>query len=585
MNSRWAAIREFLDRGQVPAAIAAPCARREHAPSPERSQAWAGGPITVRVRGIQTEKSLMSDDIVLLGCTAYASPWSPPAEALLVRDGSVSVIGSESEVRAAAQATARVEHLNGATVTAGFTDSHIHLTAWALALGRPSLVDAGSPQEAAERVARQGSPVRGVIRGHGWNRNRWERAPAKEDLDRWFPDTPVFLDSQDLHAAWLNSAALRLCGVGPDIVDPPGGVVGRDPITQEPTGLLLDAARARALSLLPDPSEADVVAALLRAQSELHSLGISGVHSVEPTGRQDFHLLRERGDLRLRVLQHVQLDQLETAIGEGLRSGSGDEWVRVGGVKIFLDGSLGSRTAWLTEPYTGTDDERGIRMLPEGAFRDAVQRSVANGLSATVHAIGDAAVELALDVLGSTTPSPSLPHRIEHLQLCPPRLWERAATSGIVGSMQPVHILTDIAAAERFWGPDRSQGAFPIGTLMRRGMVLAFGSDAPVESPDPRPGLFGAVARGTWREYQGRIPVIPGWFPEHRASVAEAVAAYTIGPAKAAGTGNRRGRLLPGFDADLVAWSADPFLLEPERYGDMRCLLTMVGGEIVFREG
>jgi len=248
-------------------------------------------------------------------------------------------------------------------------------------------------------------------------------------------------------------------------------------------------------------------------------------------------------------------------------------------VKIFLDGALGSRTAWLREPYVGTEDYRGIQTLPESDFRDAVTRAARAGLAATVHAIGDAAVALALDVLGEIEPPPALPHRVEHLQLCPPELWDRAARSGIVASMQPAHLLSDIPAAERHWGHERCRGAYAFAPLLRLGTTLALGSDVPVETIDPRAGLFAAMRRETWRgPWEGGE-----WYPEHALTAAEALAGYTEGPALAA-RDERRGCLLPGRDADLVAWDRDPLTAAPEEVREMRCLLTMVAGEIVHGE-
>lgn len=520
-------------------------------------------------------------DILLLGGRIYPSAEHAARAALLVRQGRVAAVGGESEVRGAASADARVVRLEGAVVTPGITDAHTHPTAWALGRRRVVLHDAASEDEAARRVAECAAPVGEWVLGQGWDQHRWGRLPHRASLDAVAPRRPVLLESHDIHAAWLNSEALRRCGIHAGTPDPDGGTIVRDPATGEPTGVLLEEARKLALGHLPEPSLDEVVEALLEAQAEAHRLGVTGVHSVEPTGLRDMEELRRRGALRLRVLQHLPLDGLEEAIARGLRSGDGDAWIRIGGVKMFLDGALGSRTAWMREPYRGTADERGIQTLSAPHFRAAVQRAAGAGIAATVHAIGDAAVGLALEVLTEVEPPASLPHRVEHLQLCPPEWWARAARSGVVASMQPVHLLSDIPAAERHWGYERSRGAYAFAPLLREGMTLAFGSDVPVETLDPRPGLFAARRRVTWDgAWEGAE-----WYPEHALTARQALAAYTEGPARAAGIAGRSGRLLPGYDADLVAWDRDPLEVEPEALLPMRCLLTMVAGQVVHREG
>ena len=501
-------------------------------------------------------------ELLLLGARVRASAAAAPVEALLVRGGRVRALGGEAELRRRAAPGAQVIDLAGATVVPGLVDAHLHPTAWALARRRAGLHGARGPDEAVARVraAAAAADAAGWVLGQGWSQHLLGALPTREALDRALPGRPVFLDSADLHAAWLSGEALRRCGIDRHTPDPPAGRVVRD-AAGEPTGVLLEEARQLALAHLPEPGLDEIVDALESAQAELHRLGITGFHSVEPTGLRDLEALRARGRLRLRVLQHLPLARLDDALALGLRSGFGGEWIRVGGVKMFLDGSLGSRTARLREPYAGAEaeEERGIQTLSDADFRDAVRRAAEGGLASTVHAIGDAAVELALRVLGEVPPPAALPHRVEHLQLCPPELWAAPGRAGIVASMQPVHLLSDVPAAERHWGHERSRGAYAFAPLLRAGAVLAFGSDAPVETPDPRPGLLAATRRVTWAgPWRGGE-----WYPENALSPAEALAAYTEGPALAAGLPRRAGTLHPGGPADLVAWDADPLELPP----------------------
>lgn len=526
-------------------------------------------------------------DTLILGGTIHPFGGREAVEAALVRGDRVVALGTEEEVRAAAGAGARVEDLAGGHATPGLTDSHVHLTAWAVARMRVDLHGSGSVAEVARRVSAARANAGEWIVGQGWNRHLLGAAPDRSALDAAVPDRPVLLESNDIHAAWLNSEALGRCGITRDTPDPEGGVIVRDE-SGEPTGELLESARVMALTHVPSPDDDALRRALLDTQAELHRLGITGVHSVERTGLTDLRLLAGSGELRLRVLQHVLLEDLEHAIAAGLRSGDplpecGD-LARVGGVKMFLDGALGSCTAWLHEPYVEDASAFGISTLPREAFAEAVSRAAGAGLASTVHAIGDAAVELALDVLGSVAPPPALQHRIEHLQLCPPRLWERAAASGITASMQPVHLLTDIPAAERHWGHERCRGAYAFAPLLRRGMTLAFGSDVPVETADPRPGLYAAVRRVPWSAVGKAADAdVEEWYPEHALTRAEALAAYTSGPAAAAGLGDRLGRLAPGYLADLTVWDRDPLAVPTDELLEMRCTATMVAGRTVFR--
>lgn len=513
-------------------------------------------------------------DLLLRGGRVHPLGDHPPADALLIRSGRVAAVGNEREVRAAARAGARVLDLAGGVVTPGIVDAHVHLTAWGLARRQVDLASCPSLEEALRRIA--AAPGDGWVRGHGWDAHRWGGFPTRAALDRVIPDRPVLLDSHDLHAAWLNGAALARCRIGRETPDPPGGRIVRDD-AGDPTGILLETAVALATRHLPAPSRNEVHDSLRDAQAALHAWGITGVHSVEVGGRADWQALRAAGALRLRVVQSIPLERLDDAIGEGLRSGVGDEWFRTGGVKMFLDGALGSRTALLRAPYQGESDYRGIGTLPPGEFRAHVRRAARAGIATTVHAIGDAAVGIALEALAETPAPPAMPHRIEHLQLCPPEWWGRAAAAGIVASMQPVHVRSDVAAAEQHWGPERTRGAFPFAALLRAGTTLAFGSDAPVETPDPRQGLHAAVLRLDWA---GGPP--GGWHPEHRISAKQALRCYTEGPARAAGESGRRGRLLPGFDADVAVWDRDPLVCPPDELLDLACRMTFVGGELVF---
>jgi predicted amidohydrolase YtcJ len=502
-------------------------------------------------------------------------------DALLIGDGRVIAAGAADAIRHMA-GDADTLDLRGTTITPGLTDAHVHLTEWAFARLEVDLAEAPEPEAAAAAVAEHHHrhPAR-WIRGRGWNPHLWAgRQPHRRLLDDVVGDTPVALQSHDMHALWASTAALRAAGIDAATPDPDGGHIVRDD-AGEPTGLLLEWAGRMVTRAFPVPTLEQAAEAVLEAQAELHSLGITGVHSLpgihltQPDPLPVLLLLRERGALRLRVLQHVGLERLDDAVRLGLRSGFGDDWLRIGALKMFLDGALGSRTAWMLAPYEG-DTSVGMRTMEPAEFRENVRRAAAVGIATTVHAIGDAAVCLALDVLADPALRvPALPHRIEHLQCCPPERMGDAAAAGITCSMQPAHLVTDWRIADRHWGRQRSRGAFAVGSLLRHGTLLAFGSDVPVEPVDPRRGLHAAVLR----QDLGGEPA-GGWYTDERISARDALLGYTTGPARAAGLPAPAGTLAPGAAADFVAWDTDP-LGPPGRLLDMNCVATAVNGVVV----
>lgn len=504
-----------------------------------------------------------------------------PVRALLVRRGRVRAAGAEGDLRRL-DPGAGVLDLRGTTITPGLTDAHVHLTEWAFARRDADVSAAESPAAAARAVAEHVDRLQQrQVRGRGWSAHHWGgMAPHRSVLDEVVADRPVALQSHDMHALWVNSAALAAAGIDASTPDPEGGQIVRDADGQ-PTGLLLEWAGALVMRTFATPTPGQAVDAVDDAQAELHALGITGVHSfpgvhlVEPDPLDVLLRLRERGGLRLRVLQHIRVERLDDALRLGLRSGFGDDRLRIGAVKMFLDGALGSRTAWMRRRYEH-DDDCGMNVLDPAEFAEIVRRAAAGGIASTVHAIGDAAVCLALDVLSDPAVRvPALPHRIEHLQCCPVERLGDAAAAGIVCSMQPSHLITDWRIADRHWGAERNRGTFALGSLLRHGTVLAFGSDVPVEPVDPRRGLFAAVQR---QDYGGEPA--GGWFPEERITPLDALRGYTIGSARAAGLPAPAGSLAPGAPADFVAWDHDP-VTDSAAVPRMRCVATVLDGTVV----
>jgi predicted amidohydrolase YtcJ len=500
-------------------------------------------------------------------------------ECLAVRAGRIAAIGSEEEVRSLVGGGGEWLDLRPATVVPGLSDSHIHLMEWALGRQAPNLSGCGAMAEvlaSVRRTAEAASP------GAWLEFKGWDPALRPEaglpDLDKASRGRAVALLSHDLHSAWLNTEAMDRLGISETRSDPPGGSLERDS-----SGRLTGVLRERALDWWyegrPRPSDAERRAALLQGQAALHRVGVTAVHSVEaPDSFRILEGLELAGELDLRILHHFPQHLLDTLIQCGIASGFGSERLRVGGIKYFSDGALGSRTAWMLEPYEDSQERGVLRIEPEELAAD-VERALNAGLSATVHAIGDAAVRMVLDTLERVgCHGLAIPHRIEHLQCVRRNDLGRAARSGIVASMQPSHLLTDIPLAEQRWGEERCRGTMALRSLLNAGTVLAFGSDAPVEEADPRECFFAALARRDRSGYPSN-----GWYPDERLSGREVLKAYTDGPAIAAGEAHCRGRLSPGYHADFCAWNVDLATASAEDILASEVVATVVGGELVYR--
>jgi predicted amidohydrolase YtcJ len=498
-------------------------------------------------------------------------------DALWWQDGVIRLVGVARELER--QVPTRVPRIDlpRTTVTPGIVDGHTHFGLWALGQARVSLVGAASRAEALSRIA-AGSPEQGWLRGHGWDANHWEAVPDRWALDGATGSFPAAFDSVDVHALWANSRALQAAGITRASPDLPGGRIVRDG-NGEPTGLLLEHAADPVRAVLPAPEPGRMLAAMENAQRAAHRLGIVGIHDIEgPEALRAFRRLEEEDRLRLRVLFHPPVAQLEDLLGARVRSGTGTPWLALGGVKLFFDGTLGSRTAWMLDPYEDGGD-RGMPLTAPEAARQAVQRAAGGGIALVIHAIGDAAVRRALDLLAEA-PRVALPHRIEHLQCVHPADLSRPADLGVVASMQPSHLPGDAEMAEARWGA-RARGAYAFRSLEERGTLLAFGSDAPVTHLDPRLGLAAAMDRNPSSGRQGH-----SWNPEERLSFESALRAYTVGNATAGALEHRRGRVAPGFDADFVAWEMDAAVERGvgSAMKEARVRMTVVDGQIVWTQ-
>ncbi len=522
----------------------------------------------------------------------------PQATALAIQDDRILAVGSDDEILSIQNRESKTQNLNGLTVLPGLTDSHLHFEWYSLGL-RDVDVRTDSKDEALRRVQERAAvtPKGQWVFGRGWNQASWGNGsfPNAADLDSAAPEHPVYLIAQSGHAGWANSLALKAVGVSDGTPDPSGGQFQRDSEGRL-TGIMFEEACWAFREAMPRETEEEVAQAMLPAFENAWKVGLTGVHDFDGVRCfTAYQLLKERGQLGLRVVKNLPVAHLEQAIGVGLRSGFGDGWLRIGNIKVFADGALGPRSAAMYEPYEGEPENRGIVITDKEELYEKASLAAQHGLAMTVHAIGDRANHDVFDVyeqlrseeienpghpLGPKIENPKLRHRAEHLQVLHPDDLTRAARLNLIASMQPIHATSDMLMVDRYWGT-RGKYAYTFRTQLESGAVLAFGSDTPVENFNPFWGIHAAVTR---RRADGS-PGPDGWYPEQRLSVAESLQAYTHGPAYAGYMERDLGSLSAGKLADLVVIDRDIFACDPMEIKDTQVLGTMVGGEWKWKGG
>lgn len=532
----------------------------------------------------------MTAELIITNARIYTvDPQQPGAEAVACAAGRILAVGSNDEILALA--TAQTERIDaaGRLVLPGFTDAHIHFLQVAIRRQQLNLFGVDSLEEVLARVETAVSQLAPGqwLQGWGWDENLWDGVqPHRALLDRIAPKTPVVLARMDMHTWWVNSAALAIAGVTSETPTPPESSIEKDS-DGAPSGILREwNAIALVEKHIPRPDDSALLSWMQDAMREMHRLGITGVHDqrVENEGTRSFRLwqtLRRQGDLRLRVHMHIAADFLPHAARLGMQPGFGDDRLWIGHAKAFADGTMGSRTASMLQPFTDAPDNVGLIVTPtEELWQIAMQASQA-GFPLSVHAIGDRAVREVLDVMHEHLSLPdaglTLPHRVEHVQLIHPDDLPRLRHPQIVASMQPVHLLTDWPTADRVWG-SRARYAYAFRSLLNHGALLAFGSDAPVAPPDPMLGIYAAVSR---QDTEGRPET--GWYADERLTVAEAIYGYTMAPAIVAGKQAVQGSITPGKWADMIILSQDLFTVQPEAILDTQVDVTVFAGEIVYR--
>lgn len=508
---------------------------------------------------------------------------APQTEAFVVEAGRFLAVGAASDCEPLCGVGTRVVDLGGRLVIPGLIDAHVHFSWFSFGLVMVSLEGITSLAIALERLRDHAltTPKGSWIRAHGFDPNVWERWPTRYDLDAVLPDHPVLVNSKDCHSLWVNSLALTVSGITSNTVNPAGGQIWRDQ-HGVPTGILQETATDLVTGMLPPPTHEEYVAALRLGLRQAASVGVTSAHDMDPADCfRALQTLHGRGELSVRFFKQIPESIFESVIASGLMTGYGNEWLRVGCLKLFSDGALGSQTAHTLDPYVGRPDYRGLPTHTPQELNALVARAVQHDVAVAIHAIGDAANRHVLDAfehVAAESRRRGLRHRIEHAQLLTDEDLPRFAALDLIASIQPSHAPSDRYLAEQHWG-DRSRLAYAFRSLKSAGARLVMGSDVPVEPLDPLAGIHAAV----WRKRMSEPDSAP-WHPEQRLTVEEAVRGFTLDAAYASGEEHLKGSIQPGKLADFVVLTHDIRMGDEESLRTVRPQATYVGGNLVFGE-
>jgi predicted amidohydrolase YtcJ len=514
-------------------------------------------------------------------------PARPEAEAVAIANNHVVAVGSNEEISRWKQPGIPVIDLEGRRVLPGFNDTHVHFFAGGSNLTGPQLRYAKSQEEFRNTLAvfAKGQSKGRWITGGNWDHENWTpaRLPTRELIDDATRDWPVMIKRLDGHMSLVNSLALTLAGVDKNTKDVPGGVIVRD-ANGNPTGILKDAAQELAGRIIPPPSEQQIIDAVRAAQNYANVQGVTSVQdmSASPAVFHAYQAMLHSGQLRVRISGHQPLTTWQRLAEIGVTASFGNDYLRIGGLKGYSDGSLGSTTALLFQPYMDSPNTSGIPSAelsnPQGMFHN-IEGADAAGLQIAIHAIGDKANNTVLGFYQRITQEHGGRDRrlrIEHAQHLVPADIPRFGQLGVIASMQPYHLMDDGRWAEKRIGPERAKTTYAFRTLLDTGATLAFGSDWDVAPMSPLMGIYGAVTR---RTLDGKHP--NGWAPEQKITVAEAVKAYTMGSAYASFEEKRKGSIEPGKLADLVVLTDDIFTIDPVKIVDTKVYMTIFDGKII----
>ena len=474
----------------------------------------------------------------------------------------------------------------GRVMIPGLIDSHLHVMGLGFGALTLDLSDTVSLEQALAKISAYAAdnPGRRWIIGRGWNQEKWGlgRFPTAAELDSAVSDRPVLMERVDGHASWANSAAMALAGVTAATPSPAGGRIETVPGSKQPSGIFVDNAATLVQSVVPIPRPDDRDLALSKAQDILLSFGITAAADMG-TSIEDWQSFRRAGDsgwLKIRIMAYASgTEAMELIGGPGPSPWLYDDRLRLNGVKLYLDGALGSRGAWLKRPYNDDPANTGLPLKTGAQLRNLMSRAALDRFQLAIHAIGDAANAEVVDAIGELAPTYTGDRRwrVEHAQIVDPVDLDKFGAHGIIASMQPVHQTSDRTMAEARLDPARLEGAYAWQTLAGKGALLAFGSDAPVESPDPFAGLAAAISR---TDSDGEP--FGGWRSKERVDRVQALAGFTSNGAYAGFAEGRFGRLVPGERADFVFIDRDPTLASPSELRETKVLETWLGGQKVY---
>jgi predicted amidohydrolase YtcJ len=537
-------------------------------------------------------QSAPSATLIVTNATVYTvDKQHPSAEAVAVIGDRIVAVGSRAEIESWRGPQTKVINAGRKLLMPGFNDAHLHFISGGEQLDQVNLTDAISPEEFVRRIAAQVSktPKGEWILGGRWDETKWPKPelPAKELVDPVTGDTPIFIERYDGHQSLANSAAMKLAGVNAKTADVPGGVIVRD-ANGNPTGIFKDAAQNLINKAMPPVSHQRRMRAAGRAVQHAASLGVTSVQHMNPEFADValYSELVEKGELTTRIYAVPMETSWQDQAKVGIRHAWGSTYLRLGAVKGYADGSLGSRTAYMFEPFADDPGNRGLlsdEMHPPSAMRERLMQADAAGLQLRIHAIGDRGISMTLDIFSDIQKEHGYHDQrftIEHAQHMAQKDFERFAKLHVIASMQPYHAIDDGRWAEKPLGHNRARYSYAWRSFLDSGVTLAFGTDWPVAPLDPMLGLYAAVTRAT---LDGKNP--DGWIPEEKIALSRAVEAYTMGSAFAEFQEHEKGSITPGKLADMVILSENIFDLKPDAIRNVRVETTILGGKVIYTRG